>query len=459
MAVELIGMVGTQDVSESRGDTAGSPVDADYLTRFARAHEAAGFDRVLVGYHSTGPESFAVAHHILSVTATLKVLIAHRPGFAAPTLVARELATLDRLTGGGRVAIHHITGGDEADQRRDGDFTGHDKRYQRTAEFMDVLRRELTSSAPFDYDGEFYRVEGAFSHVKPAGPVPLYFGGASAPAVAAGARHADVYMLWGEPLQQVGERIAVIRQQAAECGRTMRFSLSVRPVVAETEAAAWQRAMRIRQAVADRAARAAASDVRQVQGVLVPAGPPEGKQAEDKPDGGRAEPAPVTDHSSVGSARLQEQARQNEVHDERLWFGVTKLTGPGGNSTALVGTPEQVATALMRYRAIGVDALLIRGFDPLEDVVEWGRELIPRIRDLAAFPGLGSLQRRQITDVNTCGYRFLIPLSHRNHHCYGPESPFSALTIRSSWSESDWERGANGNAREGTWPSSRPSQR
>jgi alkanesulfonate monooxygenase len=244
---------------------------------------------------------------------------------------------------------------------------------------MDVLRRELTSSAPFDYDGEFYRVEGAFSHVKPAGPVPLYFGGASAPAVAAGARHADVYMLWGEPLQQVGERISVIRQQAAECGRTVRFSLSVRPVVAATEAAAWQRAMRIRQAVADRAARAAAGGVRQVQGVLVPPGP----AAADKPGGDRVAPAPVTDHSSVGSARLQEQARQHEVHDERLWFGVTKLTGPGGNSTALVGTPEQVATALMRYRAIGVDALLIRGFDPLEDVVEWGRELIPRIRDLA----------------------------------------------------------------------------
>jgi alkanesulfonate monooxygenase len=128
MPVEIIGMVGTQDVSESHGDPGGAPVNVDYLTRFARAQEEAGFDRVLVGYHATGPESFAVAHHVLSVTSTLKVLIAHRPGFVAPTLVARELATLDLLTGGGRVAIHHITGGDEADQRRDGDFAGHDER-------------------------------------------------------------------------------------------------------------------------------------------------------------------------------------------------------------------------------------------------------------------------------------------------------------------------------------------
>jgi alkanesulfonate monooxygenase len=320
-----------------------------------------------------------VAHHVLSVTRTLKVLVAHRPGFVAPTLVARELATLDLLTGGGRVAIHHITGGDEADQRRDGDFTSHDERYRRTAEFMEVLRRELTSSVPFAYDGEFYRVEGAFSHVKPAAPVPLYFGGASAPAVAAGARHADVYMLWGEPVAQIRERISVIRRKAAEYGRTVRFSLSVRPIVAATETEAWQRAELIRQEVTDRAARAAASGVRQVQGVLVPAALP----AQGKSGRAAESPALVPDHSSVGSARLQEQAREHEVHDERLWFGVTKLTGPGGNSSALVGTAEQVATALMRYREAGVDTILIRGFDPLEDVVDWGRELIPRIRDLA----------------------------------------------------------------------------
>lgn len=84
-----------------------------------------------------------------------------------------------------------------------------------------------------------------------------------------------------------------------------------------------------------------------------------------------------------GSARLREQAREREVHDERLWFGVASLTGASRNSSALVGTPEQVARALMRYREAGVDTVLIRGFDPLEDVVDWGRELIPRIRDLA----------------------------------------------------------------------------
>jgi alkanesulfonate monooxygenase len=246
MSIEIIGMVGTQEVSESRGSPAGPAVDAGYLTRFAQAHEAAGFDRVLIGYGATGPDGFAVAAHVLHATAALKVLIAHRPGFAAPTLVARKLATLDALAGGGRVAIHHVTGGDEPDQRRHGDFADHDRRYARTAEFMHLLRRELTADQPFDFDGEFYQVRGAFSSVRPpAGtPIPLYFGGASAPAVAVGAEHADVYMLWGEPVAQIAERVARIRAAAAAHGRAIRFSLSVRPIVAATEEAAWERARR-----------------------------------------------------------------------------------------------------------------------------------------------------------------------------------------------------------------------
>ena len=382
-------MVGTQDVSESRGDPGGPPVNVDYLTRFARAHEEAGFDRVLVGYHATGPESFAVAHHVLSATSTLKVLIAHRPGFVAPTLVARELATLDLLTGGGRVAIHHITGGDEADQRRDGDFAGHDERYRRTAEFMDVLRRELTSSEPFGYDGEFYRVEGAFSHVKPAAPVPLYFGGASAPAVAAGARHADVYMLWGEPLEQVRERITVIRRQGGQL-RPHGPVQPVRPADRRRHRSRGVAASRADTAGDRRPCRAGRRERR-------PAGAGRARARRPGRPGQAAEGWRVTralfrsfvcrvGPAAGAGARARGPRRAPVVRRHGL-------TGPGGNSSALVGTPEQVAQALMRYREAGVDTILIRGFDPLEDVVDWGRELIPRIRDLAETIPVGGRRR------------------------------------------------------------------
>jgi len=371
-------MVGTKEVSESRGSFDGPPVDPGYLARFAQAHEAAGFDRVLIGYHATGPDGFAVAAHVLNATTRLKVLIAHRPGFVAPTLVARKLATLDQLTGGGRVAIHHITGGDELDQKRDGDFADHDRRYARTAEFMGLLRRELTASEPFDHDGEFYRVRGAYSYVRPASAdaIPLYFGGASPAAISVGAQHADVYMLWGEPVAQIAERVAGIRAEAARHGRTVRFSLSVRPIVGPTEEAAWQRAEEIRAATETRVTGARAS---QTQGVQVP-----------DPPGPARRLFGFRESSSIGSERLQRQAAEREVYDDRLWYGVTRLTGPGGNSTALVGTAAQVAEALTAYRRVGVDTVLIRGFDPLDDVVQWGRELVPLLREAAARTPVGS---------------------------------------------------------------------
>src|ERR1700689_5486336 len=99
-------MVGTKEGSESRGSFDGPPIDPGYLARFARAHEAAGFDRVLIGYGATGPDGFAVAAHVLRVTDHLKVLIAQRPGFAQPRLVALAAATLDYPSRGGRVALN-----------------------------------------------------------------------------------------------------------------------------------------------------------------------------------------------------------------------------------------------------------------------------------------------------------------------------------------------------------------
>jgi alkanesulfonate monooxygenase len=363
MSIEVLGMVATSDASETHGSHEDGVVDGDYLARFARAHEASGFDRVLIGYSATTPDGFAVASHVLHHTESLKVLIAHRPGFVQPSVVARKLITLDHLSGGGRVAIHHITGGDEADQRREGDRYGHDDRYRRTAEFMTVLRQVIESPVPVDFKGEFYDYEGAFSRVKPATAegIPLYFGGASEAAVRVGAEHADVYMLWGEPVDEIAERIAAVREVAAELGRTPRFSLSARPILAATEEEAWARAESIRAATEARieSVKAAAQAKGSSAGALL------GRRA---------------NASSVGGARLREQGAHAEVHDERLWYGVARLTGAAYNATALVGTPAQVAGSLLAYHDVGVTKFLIRGFDPLGDAVDYGRELIPLLR-------------------------------------------------------------------------------
>lgn len=358
MPIELLGMIATTAGSEAKA-IAGPVVDADYVREFSQAHEEAGFDRVLIGYSASSPDGFAVASAALNATERLKVLIAHRPGFVPPTIVARKLATLDHLTGGGRIAIHHISGGSEADQRRDGDFSAKGDRYRRTGEFIEVLRKTLASDEPFDHEGEFYRFEGAFSAVRPAtdAGIPIFFGGLSSGAVEVGAKGADVYMLFGEPLADVAEHIRTIRAAAAEEGRTIEFSLSTRPIIADTEEEAWAKADRIY-------TETEALIASQQEGSTLAFARPRTQEP-----------------TAVSAGRLQEHAQRGDVHDERLWLGITRLTGPSGNSTAPVGTPAQVAEALLKYYDLGVTKFLIRGFDPLGDVRDWGEELVPLLRE------------------------------------------------------------------------------
>src|SRR5439155_23014984 len=170
-------------------------VQPDFVRDFARAHEQAGFDRVLVGYYTNAADGFLVAQHAAAHTERLGMLLAHRPGFVAPPLAARKLATLDHFTGG-RLALHVISGGDDADQRRDGDWLGHDERYRRTDEYLTLLKRIWTAEGPIDHQGEFYRVRGAAPDVRSLQRphVPIFFGRPSEAAIRGGARHADAYM-------------------------------------------------------------------------------------------------------------------------------------------------------------------------------------------------------------------------------------------------------------------------
>jgi alkanesulfonate monooxygenase len=341
VAIEFIGLVNTHPGSESEsGPAGGPPVQPGYLRELAAAHEASGFDRVLVAHSSATPDGFTVADQVLSHTTRLGVLLAHRPGFVAPTYAARKFATLDAFHPG-RVALHVITGGDDKDQARDGDVSDKATRYRRTDEFLDVLRKEWSATEPFDYDGEFYTVRGGWSAVRPDGRIPVYFGGASADAVRVGGRHADVYAFWGEPLAGIAARIEAVRAAAAPHGRDPRFSVSLRPIPAATEEQAWQRARDILELTRERA-----GEPRRVFNL----------------DSSGAE----------GSRRLLAYADRSDVHDTRLWTAIAKETGAPGNSTALVGSYEQVADALLEYVRLGVSTLLIRGFAPLDDARDYG---------------------------------------------------------------------------------------
>jgi alkanesulfonate monooxygenase len=352
MSIEFIGMIQTQKVSETHAPQ-GPAVDRDYVRAFAQAHEAAGFDRVLVPHHSTGPSATLTIAYAAAHTERVHYMLAHRPGFTAPTLAARQIATLDQFSGG-RLGVHFISGGSDAEQRRDGDFLDHDQRYARTDEYLTILRKLWTSDQPFDHEGQHYRFEAGFSDVKPLQQphVPIYFGGASEAAIPVAGKHADVYALWGESLDQVKELTTRVRAEAATHGRQVRFSVSFRPILGATEGAAWDRAERILQ---------------ETRRLRVQAGYARGGPQQ-----------------SEGARRLLAAVEKGTRVDKRLWTAIAQETGARSNTTALVGTPEQVADALLDYYDLGVTTFLIRGFDPLDDAIDFGRELIPRTRALVA---------------------------------------------------------------------------
>ena len=366
--VTIIGMIGVvREAAANQGATLSlfggginpgaevpSGVDPDYILDFARTHEDAGFDMVLTGYSSSTPDGFEVAGYAAAHTDRLGYLIAHRPGFVAPTLAARKAATLDQLTNG-RIALHIITGGNDVEQRQDGDWLDHDARYRRTDEYLSVMRRIWTEHEPFDHEGEFYRFQDAYSQARcrQQPHVPLFFGGASDIALDVASRRADLFALWGEPRASISQRIADVKSRVVAAGRDpseIRFSLSARPILADTEAGAWERADRILASI---------------------------KQA----TAGRITPGVPTRPQSEGAWRLLRFAAEGNVHDERLWMPIAAASGASGSTTCLVGTPRQVADSLLAYYDLGCTAFIIRGFDPLADAADYGRELIPLVRE------------------------------------------------------------------------------
>ena len=304
-----------------------------------------------MGYTSSSAEGFLVALHAAEHTKRLSYLVAHRPGFVAPTLMARKIATFDHLTGG-RLAVHIITGKTDEEQQGDGDFSSKIERYRRAAEYLELMKLAWSSERPFDFSGEFYRVKGRRLGCTPAAE--------TAPATflrrCLGWRTRDGCQTLRRLRHLRGAACVDARTHRRTCGFRRRRSgvlwastFRVRPIIAAREGDAWDKANRILAAMT-------------------------GKK-------GWSRQEEVTGPVDNAGRRLMHFALDRDVHDERLWMPIARATGALGNTSCLVGTPEQVAEAILKYYTLGVDLFLIRGFDPFNDTLEFGRELIPRIKE------------------------------------------------------------------------------
>lgn len=345
MPVEFVGGLFPQNQLAPRSAYQG-PIDLDYLKRLAQAHEKADFDRVLIATGGGDPQfiaAYAAAH-----TEKLGFMVAHRPGVVAPAVAARAFATLDQITKG-RIRLHAVTG--HTSEPEHGDYlVDKSERYARADEYLTILRKTWTSDQPFDFEGRFYNLKNVFSPIKPlqSPHIPISLGGSSNDAYHVAVRQTDLYALWAEPYADIAERIRYLRETAlVQKVQAPRVSLSVRLIIANTTAAAWEKAEHIVHALRQH----------HQAGLSVP----------HRGDSG-------------GALRQQAIAARGELHDKALYMGTSTAIGTGTDSTALVGTPDTVIEALLDYYDIGVTTFLNRGYFPLEDAEEYGRYIIPAVR-------------------------------------------------------------------------------
>jgi alkanesulfonate monooxygenase len=339
-------------------------IDLPYLKRYARVLEDAGFDYTLVPYGSFGHDPFTISAALTQYTERIKPIVALRPNTIYPTVAAKALATLDQLSGG-RAVVHFIAGGSDHEQAREGDRLTKAQRYEREAEYIQILRKVWSSTEPFDHAGTYYSFEDFVSRVRPVnGTIPISVGGSSDEAHRVGGALGDIFGLWGEPLAETRQQMDRFAAEALKAGRTdvPRTWVTFRPIVAATDALAWEKAHRTLEILQDHTA-----------------APGSGLWVRPKNWNGPDGPA------NVGSQRLLEIASRQDLHDRALWTPTASATGAAGASTALVGSYETVAAAILDYVDLGADLVSIRGYDNLNDAIDYGRYVIPLVRQELAY--------------------------------------------------------------------------
>ena len=368
MTIEFISLTPPDASNELHPLPAGTPIDPEFLVRYSRALDDYGFHYTLVPYASGYFDPFTLGATIAATTKRIKVIIALRPNTMFPTTAAKQLATLDQLSGG-RAVVHFIAGGSDAEQAREGDFLPKSERYARLDEYIRILKRAWASSDPFDWEGKYYTFKGWSNQVRPVNgsSIPISVGGSSPEAYRVGGSLADIFGLWGEPLKETQEQIDCIYAEAAKAGRTdrPRIWVTFRPITAETDELAWAKAHRTLEALEQ--GNAAAGH-----------GAAARSFTEASPGAGTNNSQPETPQN-VGSQRLLEIAKRGEVQDRALWYPTVTATNARGASTALVGSYDTVTAALLDYVDLGCELLSIRGYDNFNDAVDYGRYILPRV--------------------------------------------------------------------------------
>lgn len=335
---------------------ASRPADLGYLTQVAQAADRLGFDAVLTPTGTFCEDAWISTASLLAATERLRFLVAFRPGLISPTLAAQQAATFQRMSGG-RLLLNVVTGASEVEQRRFGDHLSKDERYARCDEFLEVLRG-CWREGGLDFTGDHYRVEDARVADPTVPRPPIFFGGSSDAALGVAARRADVWLMWGEPLEAAAEELAKVRSLAEAEGRELEYGIRFHTIARDRADDAWTQTERILES-------------------LTPETIAESQQ-----------------HIAVQSASVG-QARMNALHGgsldklvvaPNLWAGFGLVRGGAG--TALVGSHEEVAERIREYHEVGFTHFILSGQPHLEEAYWFGEGVTPILRDAGLLADL-----------------------------------------------------------------------
>jgi alkanesulfonate monooxygenase len=333
-----------------RGDR---PADLKYLVQLAQAAEINGFEAVLTPTGQWCEDAWLTTAMLIGSTESLKYLVALRPGLVSPTLAAQMAATF-QWQSQGRLLLNVVTGGESIEQRAFGDFLPKQARYARCGEFLDIVRRLWTSEDPVTVAGEHLQVEQAALTRRPD-PLPaVFFGGSSPEAGQVAARFVDTYLTWGEPPEQVSQKLDWIRGLAAAQGRQLSYGIRLHVISRDTSEQAWSEAQRLLGALSPETVAAAQNSLARSES--------EGQRRMRQLHGGGED-------FGVGA-----DARRLEIYPN-LWSGVGLVRGGAG--TALVGSHAEVADRIAEYAELGLDHFILSGYPHLEEAYIFGEGVRP----------------------------------------------------------------------------------
>ena len=313
----------------------------DYVRRLAQQSESLGYDLTLVaelnlndikGVDAPSLDAWSTASALAAVTERLEIMVAVRPTFHPPALLAKQAASLDQLSRG-RLSLNVVSSWWADEARQYGvPFDEHDERYARTAEWLSVVSG-MWSEARFSYAGRFYRVENATLEPKPLRrPRPtLYAGGESEAAKDLIARSCDAYLMHGDPPERIAAKIADLRDRRERWGGPpLRFGVAGYVICRDHQAEAERELERITTLRRD---------------------------------------APGFENFGqwVNGTQLEQRLQLED-------YSVSNR----GLRSGLVGTPERIAERIHDFARAGVDLLLLQFSPQLEEMERFAEEVIGR---------------------------------------------------------------------------------